>query len=522
MNAENKKPSNQSQDLKIIAGGAGLIFGAFIASKLFGYIYTIIIARFLGPSDFGIFSEATAVIGIITAIVVLGLPAGILHFYVAHTSQGNKAKARGSVFAGLKIHLASSVIGGVLLFVFADFIAVNIFADPMLGPILRIFAVMLPFSVFTTDLMMIIQASRIIKYKLYVRNFIEIFVKLGLTVLLFFIGYGLMGAIWGLMLSAVAAFLFGLYYVNKHIFKIRDLSTKPVYNYRELFRYSWPLFAVGIFIFLMSTTDLLMLGYFGVASDVGIYNIARVVAVLLTIVPMGFLSMFLPTITAQYARRETSALRTTFKTVTRWSFYLSLPMAAFMLLFPMQIIDVMFGAEYSAAAYPMYFLVTSFFIASFMRANNEILQGIRRTKLIFFNTVFSGVLNIILNAIMIPLYGLPGAAAATMIAVITFNVMAFLEIYILLRIHPYSFDFIKSLFAAAIAAVLFALPVYYLGIPLGLIEVIAIALAFEIVYLFLLLVFRCFREEDVAIVKAAESKYSFIRIPFRGFIRRFI
>ena len=61
----------------------------------------------------------------------------------------------------------------------------------------------------------------------------------------------------------------------------------------------------------------------------------------------------------------------------------------------------------------------------------QILGVVGRSKLIFINSLFAGILNIALNYIMIPKYGIIGAAMATGLSIFVVNVARTIEIYIL-------------------------------------------------------------------------------------------
>ena len=150
------------------------------------------------------------------------------------------------------------------------------------------------------------------------------------------------------------------------------------------------------------------------------------------------------------------------------------------------------------------------------------LQMLKKTKNILYISIINASLNVILNFELIPIYGIAGAAAASLA---TFSVGTLLLVWFSYReIHvlPVSGAHIKSLIAGliSIAAVdmvarlffkSFSLPVFFLFLA-----------AFLMLYGFLILVFRGLEEEDIEMLKVIEKK-SGIRVEWlRELVKRFI
>ena len=115
------------KELSLIARGAGFYFAGFAISKVLAYLYRALVARALGPTDFGIFSLGLAVLAVALVFASLGLYQGILHFVAVYDSTGEHAKVRGTVLFGFKVQLVSSVILALAMFLSADFVAVYFF-----------------------------------------------------------------------------------------------------------------------------------------------------------------------------------------------------------------------------------------------------------------------------------------------------------------------------------------------------------------------------------------------------------
>ena len=522
-----------SKELSTIAKGAGFYFAGFAVSKVLAYVYRAMLARGLGPVDFGIFSIGLGVMGFVLVFAALGLYQGILHFVAVYDCTGNQKKVRGTILMGLKAQIVSSIVFGIAIFLLSDYFAVAFFREPSLGMVLKILAFTVPFSVITSGLMIVTQAFKKIEYKILTRNIFENFAKIAFTALfLLALGFGLFGVTVALALSAVSAFVFALYFVQKNVFKIFGSNVKAESNWRELFHYSWPLFAIGFFDVLMYSIDTVMLGSLSKAYDVGLYNVAQPTANLLVVAPIAFGSLFLPVITGFYAQKKMKEFKKTFKVVARWIFSFVFPCLLFTLLFARDILSVMFGNIYAEASSALAILALGVFMVSFIGQSRSILESIGKTKLIFVNTIIAGVVNVALNIWLIPLFGasgnaIVGAALATSFSYFLWNFLGLAEVFYLTKMHPYSKSYMQPTIAAciSIAAIYFIkrpLPsIQTLVFPFDFLLLAVLGISFLGIYALFFLAFKGIQKEDVEVLRAVEKKLGPRVGILKSFIKRF-
>ncbi len=92
-----------NESLRKIAKGAGIGFtGTFIGTAL-GYLSRMIIARFLGASDYGLISLGYAAMTIASTLSLVGLPAGIQRYVSFYKGKGDKGRIKGTILGALKI-----------------------------------------------------------------------------------------------------------------------------------------------------------------------------------------------------------------------------------------------------------------------------------------------------------------------------------------------------------------------------------------------------------------------------------
>ncbi len=138
------------ESLRKIAKGAGIGFtGTFIGTAL-GYFSRMIIARFLGSSDYGLISLGFAAMMIVATLSSVGYNAGIQRFVSFYKGKEDEGRIKGTILGALKICFPLSLILTLLIFFYADWISIHVFHSSELIPVLRIFVIGVPFWVLAT------------------------------------------------------------------------------------------------------------------------------------------------------------------------------------------------------------------------------------------------------------------------------------------------------------------------------------------------------------------------------------
>ncbi|RLG36587.1 MAG: hypothetical protein DRN91_07580, partial [Candidatus Alkanophagales archaeon] len=348
--------------LRKIAKGAGVGFTGTLIGMVLGYLARMVIARFLGASDYGLICLGFAAMSIAATLSLVGLPSGIVRYVSFYKGRRDKERIKGTIISALKISAPLSLISAVLVFYFADWISVNIFHEPRLTPVLRIFSVGVPFWVLASDLIAVTVGFQDLRYRVYVNDLFQNISKLVAIVVLILLGFGVTGAAWGWVLAIVLMPFLALYFLERKVFSVLSPGVRAAPMGRELFSFSLPLIFAGIAGLIMGWTDTLMLGYFGDASDVGVYNAALPTARLLRVFLGSFGAIFMPVASELYARGAIEDLRAAYSAVTKWVFSLVLPAALLMALFSDWVLRIMFGAEYVVGARALSVLALGYLI----------------------------------------------------------------------------------------------------------------------------------------------------------------
>jgi len=270
----------------------------------------------------------------------------------------------------------------------------------------------------------------------------------------------------------------------------------------------------------MGWIDTLMLGYFLTAKDVGIYRASLATARLLKIVPASFISIFFPVVTELYSKGLHGEVKDANYAVTKWIFMIVLPLVMLMVLFSDDVLNILYGSAYVTGAYAFCILTLSYFLISIMLPTRQMIKTVGRTKLIMLNISIGAFLNVILNYLLIPRYGMEGAALATGISVLTVNLLSFAEVFKITHIQPVRINYAKIFTASLISLSLIYLITRQIKTSIYILT--AMLVLYISIYFLLLLIMRTFEREDVIVMKAIEAKTGIKSEWIRNFIAKFL
>ncbi len=481
--------------LQRIVKGSGLVLAGALVALVLNFFSKLILARGFSVSDYGVFNLAIAVLSFLGLLVALGLPEGVAR-EVSYYRVKDPGRVESIVSMSFFLALVAGVVGGVSLF-FTSGVLAGFLRVPMLSFALRALSFALPFQALLTLVVSVARGFGRVREKIFFQDIgVSLFWLLGLLFVYFvslpfcyvFVAYV---AAYALSLAALLA-----YERSRGLLSL-GLVFDPGLAAR-LLSFSLPLLFTGVMGFVMNWTDTLMLGYLRGPRVVGVYNAAAPLARLLT-VPIGVAGfMFLPVVSELYARGEMSELRRVYQVVAKWLFLVSLPLFAAYVLFPGLVVSVVFGARYIGGSVALVVLSLGFIFHVLMGLNGMSLVALGETRLIALYNLVAALLNVVLNALLIPVYGIVGAAAATAASYILGNTLSTLRLYKEYRVQPFYASYVKTLGIAFL--LLIALKALSMRAPGWLGAGLYISL-YMIFFLLLLVVTRSIDREDVELLR---------------------
>jgi O-antigen/teichoic acid export membrane protein len=440
-----EKESNQ----KIILSEAFLSFSGMSLGSVFRYIFSIIMARFLGAQMLGLYSLGNAITRIAEILALLGLDNGVLRFVSRDTE--DKVNVDRSIYTSLKIGLISSILIAVLLFLSAEKIVNEILnEDSFLITVIKVFAISLPFTVLTLISSFATQAFKILKYKIFVNQIVN-----PLTLLIAFVtSYFLLGIELSILLPTVVSSIIGLMFILKFLTNFSSISLSKIIDTtvdKDILKFSVPLMFVSAIGIIMHWIDIIMLGILSNATEVGMYHPIERTAGLVRMILFAFAGIFAPIFSEHYFKKNKNGMKESYQSSSKYILAFSLPIFIFLFIYSEPMLLV-FGTEFQNY-FALKVLLLGIFIQTIFGLGSSTLTMSGYTKFNLLNVSIALVLNIISNSILIPLYGLTGAALATSFALIVLSTLRYFENLILMNLNLFSFKLIKPIISGAITFV---------------------------------------------------------------------
>jgi O-antigen/teichoic acid export membrane protein len=447
-----------NSDLKTLATGTGAAFLGSVFGNAFVYLNGVVIGRLLGAEILGLYFLAFVVLQIANAVCRLGLPEGLLRFVAIHSAQGDLSRLKGTVLSTIALAATTSTVAAAFLFLFAEPLSVYLFKQADLVLYVQWFAVALPF--FTVFLLLVstIQALKRMDLVVLCRDFIQPIIMFSLGIVCFyFIWRSALSFLVGYLASVVLALGVVFYCLGRACPALSQSratgSPKVTYQWKTLLMFSLPIGVADLAHYSFRWSDTLLVSYFRSASEVGVYNAAVRTSLLLNLLAVSIVSLYAPIIADHHHHERHQEIEGILKTMVRWCLTLALPIVFAMSLLSEEILSV-WGAEFVPGSTALKLLAGAqlIFIISNLLAFTLLMCGKQYLEL--GNVACVTLFNIAANIVIIPRYGITGAAVCMLLSQALGFFLRLMELRSVLGLRLYTSMHLKPFAALVPVAVL--------------------------------------------------------------------
>lgn len=423
-----------------IARGAGFVLMGTVLSTGLGFLIRAFLIRELPTAEYGLFALALTAAGMLTTIGTLGLRQGVTRTVSRCETESEVRNV--TLTAITSTFIVSFLFSGVLV-IFADFIAIHIFREAGLTPFLEVVGALVPAMSIQSVIIAMFRGKKRVYERIMVQNLVSPVARLVLIGGSVLLGYGAFGATIAWTIGIILSTILGAYYLYQRTMIFEPSPFQP--QYRSLLSFSLPLMISSAMWTIVQQADNFLLGYFGTSVEVGIYDGAFLLARLLLIILGAFGFLFMPIFSELESAGKLDRMNDIYTSVTEWAALLVLPLYVAILFVPEAILTTVFKESYGAGAIPLMFVATGFFLHVLSGSSGDALIALGRTRLVMVGNVGAGLVNILLNLVLIPRFGISGAAAASAVAYVFFNLFYLFWLHYETGILPFSISFIKPL-----------------------------------------------------------------------------
>lgn len=489
-------------ELKNIAINAGIGAFGIIFLNLMAFVNNAIITRTLGADDYGLFVLATNILYFISVISQLGFGSTIVRYISYYDGQGAFGKTKGTVLYGIKILLISSLIIAVIAILISPFISKNIFDRPELNSYLRILLLSLPFLVATVVFNATLNGLRFIKHQVLAINIIHPLIFFTLISIVFLLGYRLEALIWVVFATGVLGMFVSFIFLYLKYFRFAK-KIQPEVDKKELWKFTLPIYIKQFFNNAILYMPIFLIGYFLTNLEVGIYNISFKIALIVSFSLGAFQLIFSPTISNLFAKKNKQLILQLYQSITKWIFTISLITFFIIILFSEQLLSI-FGEEFVAGSTVLVIMICGeiFNAVGGLAGNILIMSG--RPKIALLNSTISFIIILLLSYLLIPVYGIMGAAISYSATIIIINILRVTELYYYEKIQPFKFSYIKPVLAGALVYIFMYFIIHLLDVGMYTALIVG-SVCYLMLFFGLILIFRL-DSEDKYILRLSLNK----------------
>ena len=434
----------------VIAGQAGFSFAGFLFGQASRFGFNLLVARVLDADALGTYALAVAVIQISEVFAIAGLDSGLLRFVSINSS--DPLRQREVIGSALKTSLFLSLAVALLLLFFSGNIASMLHGSHLLQLTLCCYAAAIPFNVATMLYGHAIQGFRKLQPKIIATQMVSPLLLLLLTLLFRYTAGQKAALFFPFALSAAIAFFWIRPYLSK-ISGVLPLDIVRAASDRSMMRYALPFLVVSLLSMMTHWLDVVMLGMLTDTATVGLYHPAARTAGLIRAVLLAFAGIAAPMIASLHTGREGAEIGRIYKMVTRWILGLVVPPVILFMLLPEPVLGV-FGTRFTASSNALILLTAASFLQVSFGLSSTVLAMTGYARLSLYNALGALGLQVVLNLLLIPRFGITGAALASLLVFFLLSAVRLSEVFILLKIHPFGYALWKPLAAGLFAAVL--------------------------------------------------------------------
>jgi stage V sporulation protein B len=390
------------------------------------YIVHASVGRILGPADYGRYGLVISLTTMIIVLVGNGLPTAMSK-YLSEVFE--KAPWKVPIIKRTSAKLQTLIMGSLTaIFFFASPLIAKLLGDPSLAPLFALSSLIIPTFAAASFYLHYFNGLHYFRFQAtlkIIRSFARLLFIVGLALL-----FGLPGSVSGYILSPLSVFFVGL--VADWIITKKSFSQKPEQGFtfpgKLLLQYAWPFTLFLISYELVLTLDLYLVQAL-LRDDIatGLYNAAITVGRIPYYLFYALAVMMIPAIAKSSIDGGPEKIRELVEKSLRLMALLLFPFVTLLAVYAEPILHLFYGNWYLGAANAMSVfavgagLLTVFYVLAFA------LNGAGLVKIPMKLSGAGVLFALVLNLILIPPFGIVGAASAT--TIVSFFLMLAILVY---------------------------------------------------------------------------------------------
>lgn len=460
MNSKNqlsRRPDERNKDaiasnLRVTAKGGGIIVLGRLVEYGLRFVIAFLLARLLGAEQYGVYILALSVATLTSGISKFGMDSTLVRYIAIKRSENDEKGLWGTIQIAILSSTLLSLMCALALNLFASSIAINIFHEPQLTPLLKLFSIIVPFLTLSDVLVGASRGFKKMEYSVIAENFIMMFVRMILIGIIALIKITPFKAAIAFGISDLASSVALIFFINKEFRLKRPLRTAH-YDLRGILRFSVPFWISGLLTKFRKYISIFFLGFLFTVEGVGVFSLIGRISLIGRMTFIAIETSIKPIIAELYNKGDIKQIGQLYQITSRWALTINIPIFLVMILFPKTLLSI-FGYAFVEGAIALTILAYSDILDISTGICGTIIDMTGYTKLKMFNSIVRVIILVSSNLILIPRWGLVGAAIASLLGISVLNIMRMAQVWIIFKLLPYNRDFVKPIFAGIISIVI--------------------------------------------------------------------
>lgn len=366
-------------------GGYYLFVGNTLSTGILA-ISSIIIARLLGPADYGLYSLAIVVPSILIGLIDFGITSAITRFSAKFRAEGRDSEARRVIKTGLFFELIVGIGTSIFCLTFSDLLSTYLINRPEASFYVRIVSFLILFQTLLNVLSSAFIGLDRMKTNALVMT-IRAFTKFSLSPLLIIFGFGVFGALLGHILCYVVAVAVGIAILGFMLYKGHSDCGLGSSTFKTMVKYGAPLYASGLLGLLTVQYQTIIIAFFASNTEIGNFQVASLFSTAMAVLAYPFISLF-PAFSK--LNGQSGQLGQFFRRSVKYTALLLVPAAVAIAVMSKDLIYTFFGSDYILApTFVAFYILLNLYAGLGSAVFGYLFNGIGRTDV----ALKSGLIN---------------------------------------------------------------------------------------------------------------------------------
>jgi O-antigen/teichoic acid export membrane protein len=459
--SEAEQTTEIRERLATISGQSSVFFFGTIFTACAGYLFKVYLARVLGAEALGIYALGMTVAGLAGIVAALGLPQTAARFVAVYKATGDSANLARFLWHGAALLIIANALVGAVILAFRQGIATRIYHVPALAAALPFFVLIMALGALTAFFGQCLGGYKSVAERTIIASILGTCATIAFSVLLLQLGLGLYGYLAAQAASAALVLLLLGWSVRKFTPKsARHMPHSLPRLPREVTFFSATLFGIQGLEFVGAQADRIVIGIYLSAREVGIYSIAATLVAFIPILLQSVNQMFAPSIAEVHALGQREILLRLYRTLTKWILGATFPLALVVMFFASPLMAI-FGSEFTVGSTVLIIGCLGQLVNCAVGSVGQLLVMSGNQLRMARTQALVVPVSVFLSVLLVPRYGIAGAAAATAAGTAAMNLLWLRDVKVSLDVYPLVRMY-TSLAPAVLASLLSILGVRYL------------------------------------------------------------